>query len=76
MRSRYVQPRREATVTARLTAGDRRLVEAAAAARSATVSAYVADAVTRAARCELLTAAAAEREELAEEAGTPYGTSR
>ena len=50
----YVRPRLEAVIAARITAADRRLVEAAAAARGATLSAWVADIATRAARKELL----------------------
>ncbi len=50
----YVRPRLEATIAARLTDADRRLVEAAAAARGATLSAWLADAATATARRELL----------------------
>jgi len=44
------EPRRDCTVTSRVTTADRRLIEAAAAVRSATVSAYVAQVVSEAAR--------------------------
>jgi uncharacterized protein (DUF1778 family) len=51
---RYIQPARTSTVAGRLSRADRRLVEAAAAARETTISAYVAQTVTRAARRDLL----------------------
>ncbi len=51
--STYLYPPRETTVTARVTRADRRLLEAAAEARRATISAYVADAAMRAARRDL-----------------------
>lgn len=50
----YVQPTRNQTVTARVTRGDRRLLQAAAAARETTVSRYVAQVATEAARRDLL----------------------
>jgi len=50
----YVRTRLDATITARVTAADRGLVEAAAMARSATVSSWLAEAATRTARQQLV----------------------
>jgi uncharacterized protein (DUF1778 family) len=50
----YIQAARSWIVAGRLTTADRRLVEAAAAARETTISAYVAQTVTDAARRDLL----------------------
>lgn len=49
----YIAPAREAKVTARVTPRDRRLIERAAEEAGVTVSAYVADRVTRSARMDL-----------------------
>ena len=50
----YVRTRLEATIAARVTAADRGLVEAAAMARSTTVSSWLAETATRAARQQLV----------------------
>jgi len=53
MSTTYITPRREAVIGSRVTASDRALLEAAAAARGTTLSRYVAEVATRAARREL-----------------------
>ena len=50
----YISPQRRAVIAGRVTASDRALLEAAAAARGTTLSRYVAEVATRAARRELL----------------------
>ena len=49
----YIQPRREAVIGGRVTTADRALLEAAAAARGTTLSRYLAEVATRAARRDL-----------------------
>ena len=49
-------PRRECTVSSRVTTADRLMIEAAVASRSTTVSAYVAEAVVAAARRDMIAA--------------------
>lgn len=57
----YIIPYRRETVAARVTREDRRLLEAAAAARGATLSSYIAEVATQAARVELLQPPAGQR---------------
>ncbi len=57
----YIIPYRRETVAARVTREDRRLLEAAAAARGATLSSYIAEVATQAARVELLQPQAGQR---------------
>ena len=57
MTTTYITPLRESFVGGRVTAMDRALVKAAAAARGTTLSRFVAEAATQAARRELLKAA-------------------
>ena len=49
----YITPIRDAVIGGRVTAADRALLKAAAAAKQTTLSKFVAEAATRAARWEL-----------------------
>ncbi len=62
----YIREPRPAVIGARVTRRDRQLLELAAEARGATLSAYIADVATRAARRDLLGAGEARQEEARE----------
>ncbi len=50
----YISPQRRAVIAGRVTTADRALLEAAAAARGTTLSRYLAEVATQAARRDLL----------------------
>ncbi len=62
----YIREARPAVIGARVTRRDRQLLELAAEARGATLSAYIADVATRAARRDLLSAGEARQDEARE----------